>query len=34
MSDGSAEIRVWDSTTFSERSQIRVHDGNRAIESL
>lgn len=34
MSDGSAQIRVWDGTTLQEKSRLNVHDGTRAIPEL
>ena len=34
MSDGSATLRVLDPTTFQERGQISVRDGNAAIRDL
>src|SRR5262249_38005610 len=34
MSDGTAQIRIWDATTFQEKKRITVHDGARAIEEL
>ena len=34
MSDGSAQIRVWDPATLKEKSRLNVHDGARAIEEL
>jgi glutaminyl-peptide cyclotransferase len=34
MSDGTAEIRVWDPATLKELRRITVRDGDRAIEML
>lgn len=34
MSDGTAEIRVWDSATFAEKRRIAVHDGSHKIDQL
>ena len=34
MSDGTAEIRVWDGASLQEKSRLKVHDGARAIEEL
>jgi glutaminyl-peptide cyclotransferase len=34
MSDGSSQIRVWDSSTLRETSRVKVHDGSRAVDSL
>jgi glutaminyl-peptide cyclotransferase len=34
MSDGSEQIRVWNTSTLQEMRRIRVHDGDRAIDSL
>jgi glutaminyl-peptide cyclotransferase len=34
MSDGTAQIRIWDPTTFQETRRITVHDGRTPIESL
>jgi glutaminyl-peptide cyclotransferase len=34
MSDGTAQIRVWDGTTLQEKARLNVHDGSRAINEL
>jgi len=34
MSDGTAEIRVLDGSTFKEKRRLRVHDGDKAITQL
>jgi glutaminyl-peptide cyclotransferase len=34
MSDGSSQIRVWDSSTLRETSRVKVHDGSHAVDSL
>jgi len=34
MSDGSAEIRVLDASTFAEKKRIKVSDGGKAVEQL
>jgi len=34
MSDGSAEIRIWNGTTLKEERRIKVHDGAEAISNL
>ena len=34
MSDGSAQIRLWDPQTLQERKRITVRDGGRAIDNL
>jgi glutaminyl-peptide cyclotransferase len=34
MSDGSAEIRVWDPETLAEQRRITVHQGSRQFDSL
>jgi glutaminyl-peptide cyclotransferase len=34
MSDGTAQIRVWDGVTLQEKKRLNVHDGARAIEEL
>ena len=34
MSDGSSEIRVWDSSTLHEKSRLKVRDGQRPVEEL
>jgi glutamine cyclotransferase len=34
MSDGTAEIRVWGSSTLAEKWRIKVHDGNTPIDQL
>jgi glutamine cyclotransferase len=34
MSDGSAEIRVLDASTFAEKRRIRVSDGGKPVEQL
>jgi glutamine cyclotransferase len=34
MSDGTDEIRVWDSRTLAEKRRIRIHDGATAIDQL
>jgi glutamine cyclotransferase len=34
MSDGTAQIRVWDATTLQEKKRLKIHDGARAIEEL
>jgi glutaminyl-peptide cyclotransferase len=34
MSDGTAEIRVWDAQSLQELRRIAVHDGNRKITML
>jgi glutamine cyclotransferase len=34
MSDGTAQIRVWDSTSLSESRRIDVHDGSRPVQAL
>lgn len=34
MSDGTAEIRVWDSSTLAEKRRIKVHDGNTSVDQL
>ncbi len=34
MSDGTAEIRVWDAASLQELRRIRVHDGAREIAML
>lgn len=34
MSDGTAQIRVWDATTLQEKKRLNVHDGTRAIAEL
>jgi glutaminyl-peptide cyclotransferase len=34
MSDGSAELRVWDPKTLQEKRRIRVLDGGRPVERL
>jgi glutamine cyclotransferase len=34
MSDGTAEIRVLNSTTFAEKRRIKVHDGDTPINQL
>jgi glutamine cyclotransferase len=34
MSDGSADIRILDATTLSEKRRIHVHDGPKAIDQL
>ena len=34
MSDGSSEIRILDSTTFTEKRRIRVRENGQAVEQL
>ncbi len=34
MSDGSAQIRVWDGATLQEKKRITVHDGEGPIERV
>jgi glutaminyl-peptide cyclotransferase len=34
MSDGSAQIRVWNPSSLQELRRINVHDGNKPIDSL
>ena len=34
MSDGSAEIRVIDSSNFKEKRRIKVHDGSKPVDQL
>ena len=34
MSDGSAEIRVWDPASLTELRRIKVHDGDEQIEQI
>jgi glutaminyl-peptide cyclotransferase len=34
MSDGTAEIRVWDGATLKEKRRIRVHDGKKQIDQV
>ena len=34
MSDGTAQIRVWDASSLAVKRRIAVHDGRRAIENL
>ncbi len=34
MSDGTAQIRVWDGTTLQEKSRLNVHEGSRPIDQL
>lgn len=34
MSDGSSEIRVWDSSTLHEKARLKVRDGQKPIEEL
>jgi len=34
MSDGSAEIRVWDASTLAEKRRIKVRDGARPVVNL
>ncbi|HML17362.1 MAG TPA: glutaminyl-peptide cyclotransferase [Bryobacteraceae bacterium] len=34
MSDGSAQIRVWDAVTLAEKRRITVHDGAKPIEDV
>jgi glutaminyl-peptide cyclotransferase len=34
MSDGTAQIRVWDPTTLAEIRRVTVHDGQQQIELL
>ena len=34
MSDGSAQIRVWDPNTLKETGRITVRDGNQAVDQL
>jgi glutamine cyclotransferase len=34
MSDGTAQIRLWNPSTLQEMRRITVHDGERAIDSL
>jgi glutamine cyclotransferase len=34
MSDGSAQIRVWDGVTLQEKKRLNVHDGTKAIREL
>ena len=34
MSDGSAQIRVWDGTTLSEKRRLNVHDGTGAVREI
>jgi glutaminyl-peptide cyclotransferase len=34
MSDGTAQIRVWDPVTFQEHKRFTVHDGRRAVANL
>ncbi len=34
MSDGSAEIRCWDSSSLQEKRRIKVHDGAKIIDRL
>jgi glutamine cyclotransferase len=34
MSDGTAQIRVWDANTQQEKRRITVHDGAKQIEEL
>jgi glutaminyl-peptide cyclotransferase len=34
MSDGSAQIRIWDPVTFGELRRITVHDGGESIRLL
>ena len=34
MSDGTAEIRVWDPKTLEEKRRITVHDGAKTIDQL
>ena len=34
MSDGTAQIRIWDAATLEEKSRITVHDGDREIRDV
>ncbi len=34
MSDGSAQIRIWDPVTLQEKKRLNVHDGPKPIERL
>ena len=34
MSDGTSEIRVWDSSTLAEKMRITVHDGDKQISDV
>ena len=34
MSDGSSEIRILDSTTFTEKRRIRVRENGQPVEQL
>ena len=34
MSDGSAEIRVWDPATLQEKRRIKVHEGTAPVERV
>ena len=34
MSDGSAQIRLWDAATFEEKSRISVHDQDQPVTQL
>ncbi|MEO7144744.1 MAG: glutaminyl-peptide cyclotransferase [Bryobacteraceae bacterium] len=34
MSDGTAEIRIWDPVNLQEHKRLKVHDGLRPIENL
>lgn len=34
MSDGTAEIRVWDPASFQEKRRVTVHDGSQRIDQL
>ncbi len=34
MSDGTAQIRVWDPSTLQEKRRFTVHDGAKSIEEL
>ena len=34
MSDGTADIRVWDPATFAEKRRITVHEGKKKIDEL
>jgi glutamine cyclotransferase len=34
MSDGSAQIRIWDATTLKEKKRLSVHDGSQPVERL
>src|SRR5580704_6062049 len=34
MSDGTAQIRCWNPSTFQELRRIKVHDGQRPVDAL